>query len=252
MFLSSFCAATQLTTPFQATVGAIGIMSNDHCLYNAFLALISGQCSRETGCKHLSIIKTTLNGIAKSNLHTISIASDGESHCSEALIHLRFKKQLEPSSPIYPTLSILLLMNLKVGDDDVTTEKITSTFLNHAKIFFYEVGVSKSMVWIFSHLCFSLNFRKTRFQYPKSITFSSLITSRMSNWHMTYSHKYGPCPPLIQIPLQDWDLQRQGKHSAPRKGLYEYSPPICLCWVVSIQAAHTSQHCSSYASCNST
>ena len=65
----------------------------------------------------------TLNGIAKSNLQTISIASDGESCHSEALIHLTFKKQLEPLLPIYPALTILPLMNLKVGNDDVTADK---------------------------------------------------------------------------------------------------------------------------------
>ena len=98
-------------------------MSDDHCLYSALPALISGQCGRETGHEHASIIQTTLDGVAKSDLCTISIASDGESRCSEALIHLTFKKQLELSSPIYPTLSVLPLMNLKVGDDDVTADK---------------------------------------------------------------------------------------------------------------------------------
>lgn len=98
-------------------------MSDDHRLYSALPALISGQCGKETGREHASIIQTTLNGIAKSNLRTISIASDGESRRGEALIYLTFKKQLELSSPIYPILSILPLMNLEVGDDDVTADK---------------------------------------------------------------------------------------------------------------------------------
>ena len=98
-------------------------MSEDHCLYSALPALISGQCGQETGLEHAAIIQTTVDGIAKSNLCTISIASDGESHCGKALIHLTFKKQLKISSPIYPTLSVLPLMNLEVGDDDVTADK---------------------------------------------------------------------------------------------------------------------------------
>jgi len=98
-------------------------MSEDHCLYSALPALVSGQCGRETGHKHAAIIQTTINGIAKSNLHTISITSDRESRHGKALVQLTFKKELEVSLPIYPTLSVLLLMNLKVGDDDVTADK---------------------------------------------------------------------------------------------------------------------------------
>ena len=98
-------------------------MSEDHRLYSALPALISGQCGRESGLEHATVIQTTLNGVAKSNLRTISIASDGESRRGEALIHLTFKKQLETSSPIYPALSVLPLMNLEVGDDDVTADK---------------------------------------------------------------------------------------------------------------------------------
>jgi len=98
-------------------------LSEDHRLYSALPALISGQCGRESGREHATVIQTTLNGVAKTNLRTISIASDGESRRGEALIHLTFKKQLETSSPIYPALSVLPLMNLEVGDDDVTADK---------------------------------------------------------------------------------------------------------------------------------
>ena len=105
------------------TVGAIGIMSEDHCLYSALPALISGQCGRESGHEHAAIIHTTLDGVAKSSLQTIFIALDGESRQGEALIHLTFKKHLETSSPIYPALSVLPLMNLEVGDNDITADK---------------------------------------------------------------------------------------------------------------------------------
>jgi len=98
-------------------------MSEDHRLYSALPALISGQCGNESGREHAAVIQTTLDGVAKSKLRTISIASDGESRRGESLIHLTFKKQLEYSSPIYPLLSTLPLMNLEVGDDDITADK---------------------------------------------------------------------------------------------------------------------------------
>ena len=106
-------------------------MSEDHRLYSALPALISGQCGQETGREHAAIIQTTINGIAKSNLRTISIASDGESRHGKALIQLMFKKELEISSPIYPILSVLPLMNLEVGDDDVTADKDYKHIFKH-------------------------------------------------------------------------------------------------------------------------
>jgi len=98
-------------------------MSEDHRLYSALPALISGQCGRESGREHAAVIQTTLDGVAKSGLQTISITSDGESRRGEALIHLTFKKHLETTSPIYPALSILALMNLEVGDNDKLLRK---------------------------------------------------------------------------------------------------------------------------------
>lgn len=59
----------------------------------------------------------------KSKLRTVSIASDGESRRGEALVRLAFKQELAPTSPIYDMLHALPLMNLKVGDDDLTADK---------------------------------------------------------------------------------------------------------------------------------
>jgi hypothetical protein len=84
-------------------------MSEDHRLYSALPALISGQCGRETGLEHAAVIQTTIDSIAKSDLRTISIASDGESRRGEALIHLTFKKNLKchrqsiQPSPSFPS-----------------------------------------------------------------------------------------------------------------------------------------------------
>jgi len=106
-----------------ATVGAIGILSDNHRLYSALPVLISGQCGRETGKKHAEIIKTTLDGSKKSKLRTICISSDGESRRGEAFVHLTFKHQLSEDSSIYNYLKDLKWMNFEVGDDDITADK---------------------------------------------------------------------------------------------------------------------------------
>jgi hypothetical protein len=73
--------------------------------------------------EHAGLINTAYLGSQKSKLRTISIASDGESRRGEALVRLAFKRELTPTSPIYDMLHVLPLMNLKVGDDDLTVDK---------------------------------------------------------------------------------------------------------------------------------
>ena len=53
----------------------------------------------------------------------ISLASDGESRRGSAFILLTFKHQLSSTSPIYPILKPIQLLNLHVGDDDLTCDK---------------------------------------------------------------------------------------------------------------------------------
>ncbi len=99
------------------------MLSGETRLYSARLILISGSCKRETGSQHATLIKTAYLASHKSKLRTISIASDGESQRGEALVHMTFKCQLDPASPIYDMLHPLPLMNLEVGDDDLTADK---------------------------------------------------------------------------------------------------------------------------------
>lgn len=73
--------------------------------------------------EHAALIHTAYQAGCKSKLRTISIASDGESRRGEALVHLTFKRQLAHTSPIYNLLHVLPLMNLQVGDDDLTADK---------------------------------------------------------------------------------------------------------------------------------
>lgn len=92
-------------------------------IYSARPILISGSCKHETGIQHAALINTGYVASHKSKLRTISIASDGESRHGEALVHMTFKHQLDPTSPIYNMLHVLPLMNLEVGDDDLTADK---------------------------------------------------------------------------------------------------------------------------------
>jgi hypothetical protein len=85
--------------------------------------LVSGSCKRESGFEHAKLLRTTLEGCHKTTLRTICISSDGESRPGEALVIETFKHPLTPHSPIYPFLHVLPLMNLEVGEDDLTADK---------------------------------------------------------------------------------------------------------------------------------
>jgi hypothetical protein len=104
-------------------VGALGIMTSESCVYSARPVLISGSCKQESELEHAKLIKTTLDGVSATKLRIVCIASDGESRRGEALINLTFKRQLDPDSPIFPYLCSLPLMNLEVGDNDITADK---------------------------------------------------------------------------------------------------------------------------------
>lgn len=99
------------------------MLSRETRLYSARPILVSGSCKRETGAEHAALINTGYLASHKSKLRVISIASDGESRRGEALVRMTFKRQLQPDSPIYEMLQVLPLMNLDVGDDDLTADK---------------------------------------------------------------------------------------------------------------------------------
>ena len=75
----------------------------------------------------MGIIKTVLEGVnslqIQTKLRITSIASDGKTRCGSALILLTFRSKLSPDSLIYPLLKPLQLLNLYVGDDDLTCDK---------------------------------------------------------------------------------------------------------------------------------
>ncbi|KAF9006383.1 hypothetical protein BDZ89DRAFT_1233208 [Hymenopellis radicata] len=107
----------------EATVGAIGLLSRVPRLYNAHPVLISASCKKETGTQHAKLIAALVDASKDTTIRTVSIASDGEARRGTALVQLTFKHPLNETSPIYPHVGRLPLMNLEVGDDDVTCDK---------------------------------------------------------------------------------------------------------------------------------
>lgn len=113
--------------PNQATIAALGLLSQHSRLYAARPILISGDCKKEDGQEHAEVIRTVLEAVENkkemTKLRVVSIASDGETRCGAAFVILTFKHDLPPTSNIFPLLSPLKLMNLRVGDDDLTCDK---------------------------------------------------------------------------------------------------------------------------------
>ncbi|KAF8265191.1 hypothetical protein EI94DRAFT_1772435 [Lactarius quietus] len=111
----------------EATIGVIGLLCNNSRFYSAKPFLISGSCKKESAEDHLTLIQTALDAIkgvdALQNTRVVSIASDSEAKRGKALVLLTFKQTLSPSLPIYPWLSACTLLDLHVGDDDITCDK---------------------------------------------------------------------------------------------------------------------------------
>jgi hypothetical protein len=113
----------------KATIGAVGLLCSNSRLYCARPFLISGSCKKESAEDHAVLIQTALSAInqlkALANLNTcvVCIASDGEAKRGKSLIQLTFKQMLSTSSPIYPWLSVCALLDLHVGDDEITCDK---------------------------------------------------------------------------------------------------------------------------------
>jgi hypothetical protein len=104
--------------------------------------LVYGDCKQESGLEHIQLIKTAFDASQKMCLHTVSIASNGESRRGLALVQFTFKRKLSPDSPIYDQLACLPMMNLKVGDDDVTADKDYKHIFKHIRnLVLYDAGL---------------------------------------------------------------------------------------------------------------
>ncbi|RDB18817.1 hypothetical protein Hypma_014567 [Hypsizygus marmoreus] len=113
----------------QATVAALGILSENPREYSARPIMISGTCKKETGAEHACLLQTLLkatenqqdrNGV---RYRTVSIASDGEAKRGDALVLVTMRFELDPDSPIFKYLNMLQFMNFLVGPDDITADK---------------------------------------------------------------------------------------------------------------------------------
>ncbi|KAJ7198077.1 hypothetical protein GGX14DRAFT_374467, partial [Mycena pura] len=112
----------------EATVAAIGMLTDERRLYAARPILISGDCKKESGVEHLgNVLNPTIDGMnSKRNLtglRIVSLASDGEARRGKAFVEKTFSHQLSPDSDIYPLLKDLEFMDFHVGEDDLTGDK---------------------------------------------------------------------------------------------------------------------------------
>lgn len=105
----------------------MGLLATERRLYSARPILISPTCKRESSSVHAELIEATIRACnrASENLpgRLFSIASDGEARRGAALNRLTLKRPVSKESPLYPLIGSLPLMNLLVGDDEVTADK---------------------------------------------------------------------------------------------------------------------------------
>ncbi|KAJ7753176.1 hypothetical protein B0H16DRAFT_1317014, partial [Mycena metata] len=117
------------TKDADATVGALGMLSDKTRLYAARPVLVSGDCKKETASAHLqNVLKPTLDGVNSkyddvTKLRVVSVASDGELRRGKALVDLTFVRELSDESNIWDLLHALPHMNFWVGEDDLTPDK---------------------------------------------------------------------------------------------------------------------------------
>ncbi|KAH9024681.1 hypothetical protein EDB85DRAFT_1870012 [Lactarius pseudohatsudake] len=111
----------------EATVGAIGLLCNNSRLYSARPFLISSSCKKECAEDHAILIQTALDAITHlrphANIWVVCVATDGKARRGKALAQLTFKRMLSPTSDIYHWLSSCPLLDLHVGDNDLTCDK---------------------------------------------------------------------------------------------------------------------------------
>ena len=113
----------------QATVAALGVLSENPQEYSVHPIMFLGTCKKETGEEHAHEIRTILKATEKKKhcnritYCTVCIASDGEAKHGDALVILTMHSMLSLSSPIYKHLSPLVFMNLLVGQGNIMADK---------------------------------------------------------------------------------------------------------------------------------
>ena len=111
----------------QATVFSIGILSENRHMSGSRPFLVAGTCKRECCDRHAQLISTVIEA-CNAEISTIgcplfAIASDGESRRGSALTTLTHVRPLKADSELIVLLGKLRLMNILVGDNDITADK---------------------------------------------------------------------------------------------------------------------------------
>src|SRR5260221_14324004 len=108
-------------------VTAIGALTGNHCEFIAHPFLISTTCKCEDANKHTDLLHLMWRACSQKNQVTrgsvYCLASDGESRQGKALVALTEHILLSPGSPLFMYLGGLPLLNLMVGEDDLTSDK---------------------------------------------------------------------------------------------------------------------------------
>ncbi|KAH9020543.1 hypothetical protein EDB83DRAFT_2432480 [Lactarius deliciosus] len=111
----------------EATVFSIGILSEDRQAWGSRPFIVTGTCKWEDRDRHVQLISTVIEACnAESSIigcPLFSIASDGESRQGSALTKLTHIRPLHPDSELHALLGNLRLMNLLVGNNDITADK---------------------------------------------------------------------------------------------------------------------------------
>ncbi|KAN0131108.1 hypothetical protein V8E53_011000 [Lactarius tabidus] len=111
----------------KATVFSIGILSENRLVQGSRPFIIAGTCKQERSDRHAQLISLVIEA-CNTEMSTIgcplfSIASDGESCRGSALTTLTHVHPLEAESKLFALLGKLCLMNVLVGDNDITADK---------------------------------------------------------------------------------------------------------------------------------
>ena len=121
------CKCIETQSEIKATVVEIGALTKNHCEYITCPFLISATCKGKDTIGHMEFLHLSLGACShKENLikgKVYSVASDGESRQGKALALLMEHFLLFSSSPLYVHLGNLLLLNLMVGEDEITSDK---------------------------------------------------------------------------------------------------------------------------------
>jgi hypothetical protein len=108
-------------------VRALGILTKNARLYSAHAILLTGSCKQEDAEAHADLLRTTLESVNACKPLTqtciICLASDGEARQGRVLALLTFWHILSSCSSLHPLLGPLSLMDLHIGDNDLTTNK---------------------------------------------------------------------------------------------------------------------------------